>query len=47
LLLPTSRRLVEISMPTPIAVMEIRGVYGGLSLASASSLIDWRGSAMG
>jgi hypothetical protein len=22
--------LVEISMPTPIAVMEIRGVYGGL-----------------
>ena len=23
-------QLVEISMPTPIAVMEVRGVYGGL-----------------
>ena len=23
-------RLVEISMPTPVAMMEVRGVYGGL-----------------
>jgi len=31
LVVPTNlTRLVEISMPTPIAVMEIRGVYGGL-----------------
>jgi hypothetical protein len=36
--------LVEISMPSPIAVMEVRGVYGGLffGIGVTFSLLAWR-----
>lgn len=40
LFLPTAlTSLVQISLPTPVAVMEVRGVYGGLFVGTALFLL--------